>query len=1309
MAKIFISYSRKDIEFAKRLTGELQKSDLDFWVDWEGIPPTVDWMKQIQKGIEEADTFIFILSPDSIQSKICKEEIEHAVKNGKRMIPIVAREIKGEDAPHELSHLNWIFFRESDNFKTALTNLLTAIQTDYEWAQAHQRLQVKALEWERNNHENSFLLRGKDLQDAELQLATNTSKEPHPTDLQREHVLRSRQAADRQRRITTGISVAGIIALAALAVFGFLQAGLATANAADAKKQASVAMTAQANAEIEQKKAETAQALAEKESRNANSGRLALESKSTLNDYPQRALLLALEAVRINEDAKEPVRADAEESLRLAIERVSGIGLIGFKHEVSLVQFTNDGKWLVTSTVFGEGEIKIWNFKKLLSDPAYQPFYASFPIDYTESAYLSPQTSWLVVAKPEKTQVWPVDSESEKREPLTFEGSLEFANLVDDRDILEKQAGKVVVWRINPENLSKKELATFKGSFAAFSDDHKYLITDDLQQGLLLWNFSSPAAPITVLTPQHVSDFRSILIAPNNTWVILLENVPHEDIQIPAYDEMMGESIVTKPWESTNIVLIPLGQRNPQQYEIELDMAIDTEYLRPKFSPDGNTMVYEGDQPPDAIGNPRQSLGMLKFVELEYVNRTAPLNNYSISEWSFINKDWFYLNGYDGNSGNYTNKLLDLKQNDLLPGIDLPLTALLNNKGEITFSDDGNYILTTTGELINFHQLDFNHSIVIEPAQQASASGSLKSLPFLLIDDPQAAGLENIVTKTAQNPDGQWLAAGTRDGSLRLWNNSNPWEASSIRLATQASYIALSNDNQWMATTDTLWQLKDGRPGMHYEFGNETLFNQLAVFSPDNHWLALLQEVENNADYAQGLLLNLKLIDLTRLASDGEFKAAVISEESGAYGTIMFSPGSRWLMYREDLYTDDEPASFIYDLENSKNYPLSSHLGDFSFTADQQHVVLIDAEYKSTDGTVVWQNPGIWSLPASGKNRLEKIGAIDTTGTPLLSRNGRWLVATPQIQDDAIADSLSKLWDLNCIIENYECRPFALSASSAAFNINSQYLIAGYYKTSDDGDPLNYDLWDLQNWDQNNVPIKVYSNKTQQYSPFVSQDGNTIIFGRWVESFMNPAGLFSTWSGYNNLGRNVTTFDGYGHLFFGGGGGGGGSAGSFQKDYNVEALTLEDITTSSLASPILLRGHESNISASQISPNEKFVLTYSGASTDDGGDAERLLRLWDMEKMRLDPATKAVILPLDLGTDGDIKVLAFSPDSRWVYVVDNTNTLHYFPTSVEDLKKQACFAVGRNFIINEWQRFFPNAEYRKTCENLPEHPSAVAQ
>jgi hypothetical protein len=192
MTSLFISYSRKDIQFARKLTDVFKAQDLDFWIDWEGIPPTVDWWKEIQKGIEEADIFVVLLSPDSCKSKVCKQEIEHAVKNGKRLIPIVVRDITGAEVASELSALNWIFLREGDDFFSGFGKLMVAIKTDYDWVQSHRQLQGKALDWERNNRENSWLLHGKELAAAEAQLAANSSKEPYLTNLQREYVSRSR-------------------------------------------------------------------------------------------------------------------------------------------------------------------------------------------------------------------------------------------------------------------------------------------------------------------------------------------------------------------------------------------------------------------------------------------------------------------------------------------------------------------------------------------------------------------------------------------------------------------------------------------------------------------------------------------------------------------------------------------------------------------------------------------------------------------------------------------------------------------------------------------------------------------------------------------------------------------------------------------------------------------------------------------------------------------------------------------------------------------------------------------------------------
>ena len=192
---------------------------MEIWVDWEGIPPTVDWMKEIEKGIEVADTFLAIVTTDWMASKVCIDELAIAVKNGKRLVPVVPNDINWNDVPPTLAQLNYIFFTEKFNFDTQLELLFTALETDYDWLNTHRRLQVKALEWERSDKENGYLLRGRDLEEAEGQISINANKDPHPTDLQREYVLLSRQATDRQRRRNTGVLVFIIVMLVGISAY----------------------------------------------------------------------------------------------------------------------------------------------------------------------------------------------------------------------------------------------------------------------------------------------------------------------------------------------------------------------------------------------------------------------------------------------------------------------------------------------------------------------------------------------------------------------------------------------------------------------------------------------------------------------------------------------------------------------------------------------------------------------------------------------------------------------------------------------------------------------------------------------------------------------------------------------------------------------------------------------------------------------------------------------------------------------------------------------------------------------------------
>lgn len=148
MADAFISYSRKDKDLVRALHDALNQRGRDTWIDWEDIPPTAEWLKEIFSAIEAAHTFVFVISPDSVASDVCKQEIAHAAKHNKRLVPIVRSNVDPQHVPEALAKLNWIFFRESDDFDTAFQSLIAALDTDLDWVRAHTRLLTRAIEWD---------------------------------------------------------------------------------------------------------------------------------------------------------------------------------------------------------------------------------------------------------------------------------------------------------------------------------------------------------------------------------------------------------------------------------------------------------------------------------------------------------------------------------------------------------------------------------------------------------------------------------------------------------------------------------------------------------------------------------------------------------------------------------------------------------------------------------------------------------------------------------------------------------------------------------------------------------------------------------------------------------------------------------------------------------------------------------------------------------------------------------------------------------------------------------------------------------
>jgi WD40 repeat protein len=476
MANVFISYSRKDKEAAHTLAEACKAQELDVWIDWEGIEPTTDWWKEIEKGIEQADNFLFLISPDSALSPICKREIEHAVKNGKRLIPVVVRDIKSDESPSELRSLHWLFLRETDDFPSVFEKLVIAVKTDYIWVQFHRRLQVKALEWERSDRENSLLLRGKDLQDAESQLVGNSSKEPQPTDLQREYVLNSRQESDRQRVRNVSITTIAIIIMVVLTVVAIIQAGVARNAEAVAVSNAN---TAEAASTLASNNAATAQANAEEAQRQATISRSqALAANSQLQESKnQLSLLLALEAFDVAANLPHSERLSAEQAVRDSLSQVSGIPLIG-----SGPVFSPDGRWLATVNLDSKAQVRD------MRDPTAEPLvlrrYAStlFPLAF------SPNGRWLATESFDTVRLWNMNDPT--TEPIVLRGQ------VTSVEGLGFEIRKIPI----------------------FSPHGRWLATRSNDATARLWDMNDPMADPIVLRG-HESSIDILNFSPDERWL----------------------------------------------------------------------------------------------------------------------------------------------------------------------------------------------------------------------------------------------------------------------------------------------------------------------------------------------------------------------------------------------------------------------------------------------------------------------------------------------------------------------------------------------------------------------------------------------------------------------------------------------------------------------------------------------------------------------------------------------------------------------------------------------------------------------
>jgi WD40 repeat protein len=236
----FISYSHLDVEFAERLRDALAERGKQVWVDEKAIPGAAKWAEDLLRGIEQSDAIVFLITPKSVASDECGKELSHASELNKRIIPVhIGGPVDPKNLPPALAERQLIPARGlfEENFDQSLEQLIAAIDTDLDWVREHTDWTEKALEWDRSNRDNAFLISGNELKSAEEWLRSASGKRPEPTELQAAYFHASRERVTRNLRITRGaVSIALLVAVG-LSIAALIERGTAIGQRQDARSR----------------------------------------------------------------------------------------------------------------------------------------------------------------------------------------------------------------------------------------------------------------------------------------------------------------------------------------------------------------------------------------------------------------------------------------------------------------------------------------------------------------------------------------------------------------------------------------------------------------------------------------------------------------------------------------------------------------------------------------------------------------------------------------------------------------------------------------------------------------------------------------------------------------------------------------------------------------------------------------------------------------------------------------------------------------------------------------------------------------
>ena len=828
MSDIFISYSRKDKEFVERLTQALKDQGLEVWVDLEDIRLGEDWKDRIFWGIAGAGVFIFLISPDSVESKMCNEEIAKAIEYGKRISPIYIRETAIETIPPDIRKINWISCKYekveanivvSDDFNSAIAKIVEAVRLDNDWLRFQKDLQLRILKWEKSKYKKGFLLHGENLEETKKYFDANKNKEPYQTELQKHYIKISRIEEDkrnsRQRILRLslgGIAIFAIIATCLAALFGSqigvssLRVGSANATAraeatlaveqANANATAQIIAKQKTNITLAHQLANQAQIInLNSQTHLIQSTLLSIESlkryplleadqalRRTLLYFPQQVLQIKAnyieDAIVISPNGRLLANGGELRDINSNSEPLYVSG--------SIKAFSPDEKWVVTT----DG-----NTVRVLETATGQEIAHMTHNDIVNAVAFSPDSKWVVSGSSDHTaRVWEATTGKEIAR-ITHENIVDnVAFSPDGKWVASDGWGSLIVvdvatdQQISYITIPKDPYSNSNSSLGlAFSPDGKWIVTGSGNGTVHVWD---------IVTGKEISHMQAggyvpeIVFSPNGEWVLSGQR----------------SSGLIYIWEATT------GREIAQ-------MKHDDTVMATGFSPDGKWVISASRDKTCRVWEASTGLEIARMVYDAAVTSAffMPDGKHILcaSEDGNI-RIWLPTNG--------------------------SVVAHITNKDSLTaiaLSSDGKRIVSgSTDNTVRVWELTTGSEVIHMTH-------------------------DNNVTAVAFSSDGKWVASGSQDHTARIWDVSNGKEITRGTYNFDVTSVSFSANGQEVAfggcdSEDDIGDCKKG--SVHIlqvttwqEVSQININGDVTklIFSPDGKWLATLSDNKQGLSHVQ--------------------------------------------------------------------------------------------------------------------------------------------------------------------------------------------------------------------------------------------------------------------------------------------------------------------------------------------------------------------------------------------------------------------------------------------------------------------------